>query len=73
MKQRLYVWMDDQDLVGQLDFNVDGMRQSSVFTYAQNWIDNPEGYDLSFHAAQPDSRVGQPTRKFISPCDADRR
>lgn len=47
MRQRLYVWMDDQDLVGQLDFNVDGMRQNSVFTYAQSWIDNPEGFDLS--------------------------
>lgn len=47
MRQRLYVWMDDQDLVGQLDFNIDGMRQNSVFTYAQSWIDNPEGYDLS--------------------------
>lgn len=47
MRQRLYVWMDGQCLVGQLDFNVDGMRQNSVFTYAQSWIDNPAGYDLS--------------------------
>lgn len=47
MRQRLYVWMDDQELVGQLDFNIDGARQNSVFTYAQSWIDNPNGYDLS--------------------------
>ncbi|NLU18557.1 MAG: type II toxin-antitoxin system HipA family toxin [Serratia liquefaciens] len=47
MRQRLYVRMDDQDLVGQLDFNVDGTRQNSVFTYTQSWIDNPESYDLS--------------------------
>src|SRR5471030_2973515 len=55
MKQRLYVWMDDEELVGQLDFNVDGMRQNSVFTYAQGWIDNPEGFDLS--PAMPRSQI----------------
>ncbi|WP_077294416.1 type II toxin-antitoxin system HipA family toxin [Yersinia proxima] len=47
MRQRLYVYMDEQGLVGQLDFNLDGMRQSSVFTYAQSWIESQEGYDLS--------------------------
>ena len=39
--------MDDQQLVGQLDFNVDGIRQNSVFTYAQSWIDDPLSFDLS--------------------------
>lgn len=39
--------MDSQEFVGQLDFNVDGARQNSVFTYAQSWIDNPDGFDLS--------------------------
>ena len=47
MRQRLYVWMDDQQLVGQLDFNADGIRQNSVFTYAQSWIDDPLSFDLS--------------------------
>lgn len=47
MMQRLFVWMDDEALVGQLDFNVDGMRQSSVFRYAPSWIDAQEGFDLS--------------------------
>lgn len=55
MRQRLYVWMDDQEFVGQLDFNVDGIRQNSVFTYAQGWIDNPEGFDLS--PAMPRSQI----------------
>jgi len=55
MNQRLYVWMDDEELVGQLDFNVDGMRQNSVFTYAQGWIDNPAGFDLS--PAMPRSQI----------------
>ncbi|MEQ4922233.1 HipA N-terminal domain-containing protein [Proteus hauseri] len=47
MSQRLYVWMDDEELVGQLDFNIDGRRQNSVFTYANSWIENPDGFDLS--------------------------
>lgn len=55
MRQRLYVRMDDQDLVGQLDFNVDGARQNSVFTYAQSWINNLKGYDLS--PAMPRSQI----------------
>lgn len=55
MHQRLYVWMDDEELVGQLDFNVDGIRQNSVFTYARSWIENEKGYDLS--PAMPRSQI----------------
>lgn len=47
MTQRLYVWFNDQEWVGQLDFNIDGARQNSVFTYAQSWVDNPHGFDLA--------------------------
>lgn len=43
---RIYVKIDDQP-VGQLDFTVDGIRESSTFTYDPEWVVSADGFDLS--------------------------